>query len=71
MTTVDELKYDYKKTTYIFDLIRDESMDKEAPGMVYKMHKRELKKKKRREADKAGIGYRSEYALACTITLPN
>ncbi len=42
----DELKYDYKKTTIIFDLIRDESKDKEAPGMVYKMNKREIKKKK-------------------------
>ncbi len=40
----DDLKYDYKKITYIFDLIREESLD-EGLGKTYKMHKREIKKK--------------------------
>ncbi len=41
----DDLKYDYKKITYIFDLIREESMDEEGFGKTYKMNRREIKKK--------------------------
>ncbi len=41
----DELKYDYTKITYIFDLVREESMDDDDLGKVYKMNKREIKKK--------------------------
>ncbi len=41
-----ELGFRYKEITYIFDLIRDSTMDLEAGGVVYRMNRRELNKRK-------------------------
>lgn len=45
----NELGFKYREITYIFDLIRDSAMDSEAGGVVYKMNRRELNKRKEDE----------------------
>lgn len=45
----DELRYDYKKGSIIFTLVRDASLDDQCAGEVYKMIKRELKEKQKNE----------------------
>lgn len=44
----DDLGYDYKSVTYIFDLVRDTSIDKQTNGKTYKMVKREIKRRERK-----------------------
>lgn len=44
----DELGYDYKAVTYIFDLVRDVSLEEQTHGKTYKMIKREIKRKERK-----------------------
>ena len=43
----EQLGYDFVNNTVIFDLYREPTLDAEADGTVYKMKKREMKKKKK------------------------
>ena len=47
----DALGYDYLKKTIMFDLKRDKSLDEELQGDVYKMIKREIPRKLKKEED--------------------
>lgn len=44
----DELGYDYKSVTYIFDLVRDTSLEEQTHGKTYKMIRREIKRKEKK-----------------------